>query len=57
MAKIQAFIACESGATAIEYVLMAFAIGGVITITVYALGDTVLKLWELVPNAFVSPNP
>ena len=42
----------ESGATAIEYALMAALIAGVIGATVSALGQQVLALFQSVPIPF-----
>jgi pilus assembly protein Flp/PilA len=46
------FVRDESGATAIEYGLIAAGIGGCIAATVYDLGDTVLtQLWQKIANS------
>jgi len=36
------FLACDRGATAIEYTMIAAGVGGFIAATVFMLGDTVL---------------
>ena len=49
---IRDFVADESGATAIEYALIASAIAGVLVATVYTLGDTVFNtLYEKIADA------
>jgi pilus assembly protein Flp/PilA len=42
----------ESGATAIEYAIIASGIGGVLAITVFALGGSVTNLFTTVSGLF-----
>jgi pilus assembly protein Flp/PilA len=51
-AKIREFFEDESGATAIEYALIAAGIGGAIVAAVTALGGSVTGTWTKVKNAF-----
>jgi len=44
--KLIYFIKDESGATAVEYAIMASAIAAVVAATVFALGLSVLDLFE-----------
>jgi pilus assembly protein Flp/PilA len=46
------FIADESGATAIEYAMIASGVGVAVASTVYLLGDAVKALFSKVSGAF-----
>ena len=49
---VRAFLADETGATAIEYALMASFIASAIVVTVYSLGTTVFtNLYERIGDA------
>jgi pilus assembly protein Flp/PilA len=45
------FLANESGATAIEYALIASGVAGAIVVTITALGGSVAKMWTSVRTA------
>jgi pilus assembly protein Flp/PilA len=49
--RIRTFLADESGATAIEYALIASGVAGAIFAVVGQLGSTVTNMWTSVKNA------
>jgi pilus assembly protein Flp/PilA len=49
---LRRFLADESGATAIEYALIASGVAGAIIITVQTLGINLAALWTSVSAAF-----
>ena len=49
---IRRFLLDESGATSIEYAMIAAGIAGVLIVVVYALGDNVKGLYDKVTAAF-----
>jgi pilus assembly protein Flp/PilA len=49
---LKRFCADESGATAIEYAMIASGVGVVISTVVFTLGDKVKALFTLVSNMF-----
>jgi pilus assembly protein Flp/PilA len=50
-AKVKDFLADESGATAIEYALIAAGVGGAIVAAVTTLGGSVNAMWTQVSTA------
>ena len=52
MSKLQSFWRDESGATAIEYALIAAGVGGAIVAIVGTLGGNVKTMWTTIKNAF-----
>jgi pilus assembly protein Flp/PilA len=50
-AKIRDFLSDESGATAIEYALIAAGVGGAIVAAITTLGSNVNALWTQVSTA------
>jgi pilus assembly protein Flp/PilA len=50
--RLRRFLADESGATAIEYALIASGVAGAIIVTVQMLGGNLAALWTSVSGAF-----
>ena len=50
--KFRRFLRQQSGATAIEYALIAAGIAGAIMATVTLLGGSVVAMWTTISNAF-----
>lgn len=51
MIKLYSFLACQRGATAIEYALIGTGISLAIAATVYAFGDDVSALYDGLSDA------
>jgi pilus assembly protein Flp/PilA len=49
---IRRFLLDESGATSIEYAIIAASVAGVLIIVVYALGDGVKDLYDKIAAAY-----
>lgn len=57
LAKAQAFIRCEKGATAIEYGLIAAGIAVAISVVVFTVGGQISAMFTSVGNTIATPAP
>lgn len=53
---IKKLYACESGATAVEYALVAATVAIVIVVATAALGNSTSNTWNTVANAIEATN-
>jgi pilus assembly protein Flp/PilA len=57
LAKAQAFIQCEKGATAIEYGLIAAGIAVAISVVVFTVGSDLVGLFSGISTKIASATP